>query len=353
MPATTKRLPTTATENLKMPKQEFVLNEGNALELSAADDKKASRTFKMKAYSGAPVSRFGFSLIIDLAGISTKQKTPILKNHDPDQIVGMSDSIEKTADGLMITGKLSSKTQAAREVAELADEDYEWQASVKCEVDEVQYLSENQVETVNGRQVKGPNMAIARKSRLRESSFCPVGADGDTSAAVFSFFAEEQKKMSTQNNPPAAGEDKSKDVLSAERARVAALKAKFPKHAAFALEQIEAGNSVEQAELAFKDVLLAERDAEIVALKAQTSAQKPGAPGTPPPAPVTKTGAEPVVFSGSENGGGNAGGGFMEQAKALAASKNVKLSIAVAELAASNPDLHAKYVEDCRSGNKK
>lgn len=71
-----------------------------------------------------------------------------------------------------------------------------------------------------------------------------------------------------------------------EQARLARLNERWPDRPEFVLEQFQAGHDVDEAESAFKDVQLAEKDAEIEALKA-------GAAETP----QKKAGAAPVEHS--------------------------------------------------------
>jgi hypothetical protein len=67
----------------------------------------------------------------------------------------------------------------------------------------------------------------------------------------------------------------------AERERFDRLNEKFGDRPGFVIEQFQAGHDVAEADVALKDVLLQEREAEIAELKAKAES-KPGAPGTGP-----------------------------------------------------------------------
>lgn len=323
-----------------MPKQHELpenqvlrLIEGNSVELVASDAEKPDgpRAFKMLAYSGAAVQRWFGRMVFDLSGIElSKKRTPILKNHDSEQIVGMSDSIEIGEAGLIISGKLSRKTIAAREVAELSDEGFPWQASIGMEISSVERLDADAKAIVNGREITGP-AHIVRKSKLRESSFVPVGADGDTSGVVMSFFEKEELKMANEKTDLEA---ERKSAAEGERKRFADLSAKFPKHAQFVSEHFAAGTSVEQAEAAFKDVLLKEQAEEIAKLKAAPPAANP--PG----------GAPPANFSGDPGKGAEKD--FMQLAEEHRSQHKCDWNKALSAVALAHPKLHAEYVGGCR-----
>ena len=156
---------------------------GSLIALAAAG--RDNRKFAMKpAYSGAAVRRAYGVLVIDLRGMTFNgARTPILKNHDTNQIVGQSERVAVSNEGLQVEGFLLASAPAAREVAALSDEGYSWQASVGVEGESFEELREGASATVNGRTIQGPAY-IMRKSTLREVSFVPVGADADTAGVA-------------------------------------------------------------------------------------------------------------------------------------------------------------------------
>jgi hypothetical protein len=155
--------------------------------LSGEDSKKV-RTFKGVAYSGEVVTDqyYWESVIFDLAGVKfSHQKMPVLKNHDPDQILGYTTRFQKIDNRLEVEGVFLNNSEKAQEVTNIADEGYPWQLSVHIMPDVVKTIDKNETTTVNGKTVNGP-IVIFSQSTIREVSFCAVGADRGASATVFS-----------------------------------------------------------------------------------------------------------------------------------------------------------------------
>jgi hypothetical protein len=247
------------------------LGTATGLELQAADD-KGRRRFVMSAYTGSPVSFAGNTMIIDLAGmdVSGKRK-PILREHDRKQIAGYADEFSMSADGLVMHGYLSKSTAAGREVADLADEGFPWQASVGIDINDIARLAKDELATINGRELSGPAY-IVTKSTLKESSFVPLGADSQTSAVVLSDGGDLSSLITeeitmAENAKPAPADDKAiadaensgfKAGYAQAKAELASMLEAFPDRIQFALEQYNAGASVKDAKAALSDVLAAE-----------------------------------------------------------------------------------------------
>jgi hypothetical protein len=161
-------------------------SEGFELLAAEAGSESKHRKFKMTAYTGAAISLPGFwsPVVVDLAGLVVpRQDQPILRQHDPERIVGHSTAIEVTAQRITIAGVISGVGQAAQEVIALADGGFPWQASIGASVQRMEYVEAGQTVKVNGRVFQGP-LNVARQTTLRETSFVPIGADGGTSARV-------------------------------------------------------------------------------------------------------------------------------------------------------------------------
>lgn len=128
------------------------------------------------------------------------------------------------------------------------------------------------------------------------------------------------------------------DVRKAERERASALKTAFPKHPSFAIEHIEKGSSLTEAQSAFKDVQLAELQAENAALKAapKTQEKKP------------KTGPAPSEFSEESSNDANTGKDFMALSRECASANKWSLTAAMQKIALSNPEAHEEYVASSR-----
>lgn len=151
----------------------------------AAGEKEKVRGFLITAKTAKPVNRGYYTFAIDVAGIRTEAKMPILRQHDPSRVVGYGQAF-KDGEVLYVEGEFSRVTSDGLEVVKLADEGFPWQASVGIWPDEYKILeSKKEKETVNGYEVEGPAV-IYKKSHVREVSFVALGADPDTAAIALS-----------------------------------------------------------------------------------------------------------------------------------------------------------------------
>lgn len=268
------------------------LTAGEAAAFDAAGgEAQKARGFKMLAYSGAEVSRYGDKMIVDLAGLTVEsQKAPALRDHNPAMIAGFTQSIDNNGKQLRAEGQLSSATTAGREVAALSDEGFPWQASIRFDIQSWREVHDGQSLSVNGRTFSGPGMVVTR-SRLREMSFTPLGADSNTIGIA----------LSDASSPPVPAEDKEGESMTAEQfaavnaaaveawrgegraaalkdsgERMAALAAAFPDRPAFVIEQFSKGHGPDQAKAALADVLLSE-----LAVKDKTIQELRAAPPSP------------------------------------------------------------------------
>lgn len=317
----------------KKSQKDFVrLSEGNLIQLKPAEKADASRALHILAYTGAFVSRWFGLLAFELSGIEFKNVTPVLKDHDGQQIVGQSRKVSLTSAGIELDGFVLKSTDAAKQVVALADEDYQWQASAGFEILKLERVFEGETAVVNGKEMTGP-FFVARESKLREVSFVPVGADGDTSAEVLSFF-EKETRMSEKKPEEKPGVD----ALAVERKRCADLKAAYPKDTEFALLAIEKGWSLLEAKAEYSDVLQVRLDAAEKAEKDRAEKDQKEGKGR------ESLGAPPIPHGGA-GGQAPATGDFMEQARLSAKAGGISLGKAIEKLAAENPKLHAEYVE--------
>ena len=149
---------------------------------SKANDKELTG-FSIDAYTGAVVSRPCGDLVLDLAGITCKQRMPILLNHDREKIVGYSEKVVKEI-SLKVIGVFSKTTEAAKEVKGLAAESFPWQASVGVYPLSKKKIPVGKTELVNGKMLAGP-VEVWLQSEVFETSFVALGADSATSIAVF------------------------------------------------------------------------------------------------------------------------------------------------------------------------
>ena len=260
-----------------IPKTTRLSNAGGTVALEAvAGDSKLKR-FMMEAYTGKVVDRWYGRLVFDLAGMNPAAKSfPILRGHNDDEILGHTTSVTISASQstVILEGVLSGCAEDVNPIIETSANGFPWQASIGCSIDSVLYLPDEKSKlTVNGREVSGP-CYVATKSTLLESSFVPIGADSETSSQVLSNQPDgntvtvERFAMAEQAPPavPIPAPDLTKlakdaetkgalDAQTNDRARLAALKAKFPGETDFVLAQYELGHDTLKASEAFVEIL--------------------------------------------------------------------------------------------------
>lgn len=168
--------------NLSLPVE--LTAEGS---VDAANPEKADvrRKFAITAYTGKELETWFGKLVIDVAGIGTKEKMPVLREHARDRVVGYGQAF-KDKGSLYVSGEFSKSTRDAREVLALADEGYPWQASVAVWPSKVMTLKDEKTSaTVNGREFAGP-AEVWLESKVGEVSFVSLGRDDDTAAITLS-----------------------------------------------------------------------------------------------------------------------------------------------------------------------
>ncbi|MFA5056836.1 MAG: hypothetical protein WC485_01870 [Opitutaceae bacterium] len=155
------------------------------IDAAKPDQAEVRREFAITAYTGKELETWFGKLVIDVEGIATKEKMPVLREHARDRVVGYGQAF-KNAGALYVTGEFSKSTRDAREVLALADEGYPWQASVAVWPTKVMELKDEKTKaTVNGREFAGP-AEIWLESKVGEVSFVSLGRDDDTAAIVLS-----------------------------------------------------------------------------------------------------------------------------------------------------------------------
>jgi hypothetical protein len=201
-----------------------------------------SRPFSMLAYTGGVAKTGQGAFVFDLAGMSRpKGRFPALLQHDPSKIAGWAQE-SKCEGALQLAGQVTNTTRAGREVIGLGAMQFPWQASVGLEVDDDDIEAADDLE-VNGRRFDGPVQCV-RASVLREVSFVPFGADDQTEAVV-----ARRTTMADEKQDPGP------DPVLAERERVKAIRAAFAEDPGYALEQIEKGSSLLEAQAGYAEVL--------------------------------------------------------------------------------------------------
>jgi hypothetical protein len=138
------------------------------------------------AYSGGVVPNHGWNgdMAIDLASLSLPSgDVPVLRNHDPNQIVGRARLLNDGSQLTITEGRFSDVTDVGREVAALMGEGHPWALSIGINGTLKSCDKKKPIE-MNGRSMAVD--AAFRNSRVLELSFVPSGADPNAYAAQLS-----------------------------------------------------------------------------------------------------------------------------------------------------------------------
>jgi hypothetical protein len=173
--------------NQEQPKKDdqFCFQLGQVSVDKPADGNK-KRTFSGVAYSGEAITDHWYwdKVVFDLDSIQIKGRIPALLEHHTSQRAGAINSHSVShAEGLKIEGNLLSN-EFGTQVAQDSDDDFPWQMSVRIYPATVEEVKEGSV-IVNGRTFQAP-IAVFRGGRIREVSFCALGADDNTNAVAAS-----------------------------------------------------------------------------------------------------------------------------------------------------------------------
>ena len=202
--------------------------------------------FEGLAMTGAIEGHWLFgNLAIALDGLSWRgDRLPVLRDHDTRQIVGFTDALEVTDDGLTVAGVVLD-TAAGREVAALLSAGYPWQMSVYVPPSEVVRLGIGELMTVNGKEVEGPG-TVFRKAEVREVTFTALGADPDTHATSNSFADDGERSFQFQDSSMAKTEEPGSPATKRAALTLAEFRDAFP--AEFSAMTTEAAASAIKAE---------------------------------------------------------------------------------------------------------
>lgn len=217
------------------------------VEIKAADAPEGEpkpRTFSIKGYTGAPMEVEGFyhPIVLEMSGLQPASQTiPAFRQHDPNRIVGQTTSI-KVGEVAEFEGNFTGDSEDTRQIIGHAKDGFKWQASVGASIDRREFLDAGKSMTVNGRTVNGP-MLIVRAGTIKEISFVPLGADGQTSASVAA-----SRSLGTGGGSPMTGFD---DWLKAKGFDPAALSdtQKAPLMAQYVVDQQPPGVTKPDAQL--------------------------------------------------------------------------------------------------------
>lgn len=143
------------------------------------------RTFKGVAYSGLPIVNHWYwgTVIFDLDTMTVPDRLGMLLDHRSDQRAGSATSHTISYDkGLELSGTLT-RNQHGQAVANDSDDGFPWQMSVHIVPNRIEEIEQGPV-VVNGKTYQAP-LTIFRDSTIRETSFCALGQDKNTSAQAF------------------------------------------------------------------------------------------------------------------------------------------------------------------------
>jgi signal peptide peptidase SppA len=167
--------------------------------------------------------------------------------------------------------------------------------------------------------VNGINFSNTSENKINKSNM--KGKDMPDPTQPTQTQIDEKEKLAADN------------AVTAERKRVADIKAAFTKDTAFALEQIEKGVSVLEAKAAYAEKLEAKNtvlETEKADLQKKVDAKS--------------SGVEPVIGSGEGDAGGKAD--FLATARQLAKDEKISKTAAMQKLAKEQPELYESYITD-------
>ena len=157
------------------------------LSVDTAEEGKKKRTFSGVAYSGEVITDHWYwdRIVFDLDSMQIKGRIPALLDHSSRQRVGAinTHSIDHQ-NGLTVSGDLMSN-EFGTQVAQDSDDGFPWQMSVRIEPSAIEEIQAGASVTVNGKVHQGP-ITVFRGGRIREVSFCALGADDNTNAVAAS-----------------------------------------------------------------------------------------------------------------------------------------------------------------------
>lgn len=239
----------------------------------AADDPDEGRRLRVKIYTGEVMNGWA---VVDLDGLEVPLPFAALMEHDPNKRVGVFTSLERNGSDLTLFGSLVD-TPEAKEFTSLAKQGFPWQASMRVEPKEYEYIDSKHVCTANGKTYSGP-VDVIRKGVMREGSVCSVGADKGTRAEVYSKEARMSEGVAAAAAPVGATVDE--------------LLAEFPGEHEFVLGQLQKRATLDQAARAFNAVLrerltaTQEREKTLAAAVAAAEEAQPAVPFAADPAPA-------------------------------------------------------------------
>ena len=210
------------------------------IQAAKGEDNDAPPTFDMVGYKGGKMSVFPVGdVAIDLDGLKASKKTPILYGHQGREIetlLGQTTNIENDKEQLSASGNITGDSDTVQQVMTHAKNGYTFQASVGLQPKKTRAVPEDETVDVNGQELDGP-LTLISKSKLREISVLPMGADDSTSVNIAAEYnTENEKKEEDMKN------GKEKDgKLSAEEIREQRMEALAEENRIMKIEEVADG----------------------------------------------------------------------------------------------------------------
>ena len=204
-------------------------NEPNDKENNSTDEDKTIKASGV-AYAGGMIhTGWGSNIVVDLKGLELSENTPLLVNHYNDvqaRIGAVTPRIE--GNQLLYDAIIAAETPEAKNIISQGKLGIKWQVSIGASVNKVEFVDEKTTKTINGQKFEGPFYHVLQ-SELREISVVAVGADKNSTMQITAslnlkggFMPGTKTSVQTEQ---AVTAQNGADILSAERARVAEIKA--------------------------------------------------------------------------------------------------------------------------------
>ena len=174
--------------------------------LAGTGDPKKLPKLDILVYSGGPVQPAGwdFPIVVDLQGLEIPdEQTTVLKDHDPDKVVGHGTTINSGRD-VRLQGVVSAVGEAAREVLGASANGFQWKSSIGCDRQgETRFIPEGATLNANGQAFKGP-LYFWPSSILREVTITGRGADPNSRVSIAAKAAQPRRSSSAMDEQFAA-----------------------------------------------------------------------------------------------------------------------------------------------------
>jgi uncharacterized protein YdaT len=167
----------------------FITDNDSKIQFQLQEGEEDVFEFEVIGYSGGVIANHWYwnNLIIDLEGMSfPKDKYPVLMGHDRDKRMGYTTPPLIDERGMVMSDKDITflDNEDANEFIKDAKAGFPFEASIYAEPTKIEYISEDTVVTVNGKEMQGPGH-VWRESIFKEQSIAVFGYDSNTSVNVF------------------------------------------------------------------------------------------------------------------------------------------------------------------------